>query len=1355
MPHPSTPQSRPTSRALLTGLLATLSLALALLGVTGLTVPPPASAAPDAETISLPGTHNTAMGCATDWSPDCAAATLTKDPESGIHTGTFTLPAGTYQYKVAVGGTWDTNYGKDGAPVGGDIEYTTAGGPITFYYDPATHRAWSTTDGPTITLPGDFQSALGCTQGDQGGNWAPACLATLMHPNGDGTWSYSTSSLPPGTHQVKVAHGLAWDENYGVDGAAGGENYSFTTKAGEQVHFTYTLADHRLGITTASPGVAGVGESRAYWIDETTLAWPVSLLPAGVSRDAVVDAQGSPVPGAPISLSLVTAPDGGAAVTDGAVTGGTLTPLRITGDLPASVLMAHPNLRGYIAASLTGADGAPALSRAQVEEALTGQVGVVQQGADGTGATAFTGIQLAPALDALFPASARDGSAPLGVVWDGARPSFHLWAPTAKSATLLTWGTASETGSAPEAGGEAVRTAATRGPDGRWSVDNADGAIAAGSQYLWEVRVYVPATGKVETNLVTDPYSTALTTDSTRSVAVDASAPSLAPQQWSSATAPTLANDAAHTIYELHVRDFSIHDTTVPESYRGTYRAFTQSDSDGMKHLRSLADAGMNTIHLLPTFDIATIPEDRAKQVTAPVPDAGPASEEQQAAVASTADTDGFNWGYDPYHYTAPEGSYATAENQNGGARIMEYREMVGALHGAGYQVVLDQVFNHTPASGQDATSVLDRVVPGYYQRLKADGVVENSTCCSNTASENAMMERLMIDSVVTWARDYHVDGFRFDLMGHHSRDTMVRLRDALRALTPDKDGVDGSAIYLYGEGWNFGEVANNALFQQATQGQLGGTGIGTFNDRLRDAVHGGGPFDDDHRTYQGFGTGAVTDPNGLDPRPEADQKADLAHRTDLVRIGLAGNLSDYSFTASDGTVRTGAELDYNGAKAGYASSPEESVNYVDAHDNETLYDLGVFKLRTDLPMADRVRMNTVSLATVALGQSPSFWAAGTEGLRSKSLDRDSYNSGDHFNAIDWSGQDNGFGKGLPVKSKNGEKWPIMTPLLQDPSLKPSAADISAAQAQSMDLLRLRSSTPLFSLGDAGLIKAKLSFPGSGPEQAPGVITMLVNDPADGSAGGVDSDPALAGVLTVFNASDEPITQVVPGLAGRGFALSDVQAAGTDEVVKGTTFDAATGTVTVPARTVAVLTEKQGATPQPSPTPDPSPAPSPDPTPAPSPSPAPDPSASGWVWSGSAWTYVDPATGQAVTGWLKDAGSWYYLDPATGAMATGWARVGTLWYYLRPDGAMATGWTAVGGHWYFLEPAWGHMITGWIATGGHWYYLAPDGAMAAGWQWINGAWYYLDGTTGAMRTGWLKDGASWYYLDPATGRLTP
>src|SRR5450756_1597708 len=182
------------------------------------------------------------------------------------------------------------------------------------------------------------------------------------------------------------------------------------------------------------------------------------------------------------------------------------------------------------------------------------------------------------------------------------------------------------------------------------------------------------------------------------------------------------------------------------------------------------------------------------------------------------------------------------------GARVAEFRTMVGALHSDGLQVVLDEVFNHTAASGQASKSVLDRVVPGYYHRLNAVGAVETSTCCQNIATEHQMAEKMMVDSVVLWARDYKVDGFRFDLMGHHSRETMLAVREALDGLTMRRDGVDGSRVYLYGEGWNFGEVADNRLFTQATQGQLGGTGIGTFSDRLRDAVRGGGPFDEDPR---------------------------------------------------------------------------------------------------------------------------------------------------------------------------------------------------------------------------------------------------------------------------------------------------------------------------------------------------------------------------------------------------------------------------------------------------------------------------------------------------------------------------
>ena len=458
-----------------------------------------------------------------------------------------------------------------------------------------------------------------------------------------------------------------------------------------------------------------------------------------------------------------------------------------------------------------------------------------------------------------------------------------------------------------------------------------------------------------------------------------------------------------------------------------------------------------------------------------------------------------------------------------------EFREMVGALHATGLQVVLDEVYNHTAASGQGAKSVLDRIVPGYYQRLNSVGNVETSTCCQNIATEHEVAEKLMVDSVVLWAKEYKVDGFRFDLMGHHSKANMLAVRDALDELTLENDGVDGSSVYLYGEGWNFGEVSNNALFEQATQGQLGGTGIGAFNDRLRDGVHGGSPVDAQSKFDQGFGTGLAGDPNG---HPVRENTRTLGQQTDLVKLGLAGNLRDFEFTGSDGVVQRGEEFDYNGSPAGYADQPDEVINYVDAHDNETLYDLGVFKLPTDTSMADRVRMNTLSLATVTLSQSPSFWHAGTELLRSKSLDRNSYNSGDWFNRIDWTGQESTFGSGLPNEADNGDHWDEMIPLLENPALKPGAADIAAAEASALDLLRVRSSVDLLQLGSAELIDEKVTFPNSGADATPGLITMLIDDLV-----GDDVDPELEGALVVFNASPSPVTEQVDGLAGREFAL--------------------------------------------------------------------------------------------------------------------------------------------------------------------------------------------------------------------------
>ncbi|WP_263118535.1 pullulanase-type alpha-1,6-glucosidase [Cellulomonas fimi] len=1100
-----------------------LLAALTLIGA-GLVLP--ATAAPAAEplrdvTVSVAGTTGAAMGC-DDWDVACTTSELTARTGS-VYSGTFTLPAGQYAYKVVVDHSWDEAYGTTD---GQNIEFSLATEQeVTFRYDDGSHAVGQlSADGAvSVVAAGDFQTQLGCA-----GTWDPACLGSWLAPVGGTVYELRTDRLTAGSYQTKAVVAGDWARSYP------GSNLGFEVpRDGAAVVMRLDLGSGEFTVDVDG-SVPGAGAT-AYWLDAGTLA-----VPPTVPADGDWALQAAPAGGIEVADSGVTLPADGRTV-----------PLTVR---PEPIAAGTPRVAGYRALDLPSGLDTAAL--------LTGELRVTHTGAEGVDYA--TGVQIAGVVDALFTV---DADTPLGVTWSAGAPTLRLWAPTAKSVTLDL-----ATGPVPM----------TRAADGTWAVTGTPSWN--GLTYRYDVEVYVPSTRTVEHNVVTDPYSVALTLNSERSVLVDLADPAFRPALWSDTPAPVVENPVDHTIYELHVRDFSIDDSTVPEAERGSYLAFTESESDGMRHLRDLAQAGLTTVHLLPTFDIASIEEDRTRQATTgDLSGFASDSTEQQDAVNAIKDADAFNWGYDPFHFSTPEGSYATTGNQDGGARVAEFRSMVGGLHAAGLQVVLDQVFNHTAAAGQDDKSVLDRVVPGYYHRLTPAGAIETSTCCQNLATENAMTERLMVDSVVTWARDYRVDGFRFDLMGHHSRENMEAIRAALDELTLAEDGVDGSAIYLYGEGWDFGEVSGNALFTQATQGQLDGTGIGTFSDRLRDAVRGGSPVNGGSLFEQGFGSGLATDPNGREAQigdgstvqdGSAEEFADLAHATDLVRLGLAGNLRDFAFTTADGAVRTGEQIDYNGSPAGYAESPEEVVSYVDAHDNETLFDVLATKLPADLPMADRVRMNTLSLATATLSQSVSFWHAGTDLLRSKSLDRDSYNSGDHFNALDWTGLGNNFGVGLPPEEKNAEFWSVQGPLLADAALVPAPEDIAAATASAQDLLRLRHSTPLFRLGDAAQIEAKLTFPGSGPDATPGVIVMRVDDTV-----GADADPALDGLLVVFNTTGTPVTEAVDGLAGHALALSGVQAEGADDVVRSTTWDAATGTVTVPARTVAVLTEAQGSTP--------------------------------------------------------------------------------------------------------------------------------------------------------------------------------
>jgi len=285
---------------------------------------------------------------------------------------------------------------------------------------------------------------------------------------------------------------------------------------------------------------------------------------------------------------------------------------------------------------------------------------------------------------------------------------------------------------------------------GIWSL-RAPGDLS-GQYYSYLVDVIVPGVGLVR-NRVTDPYSVSLTTDSTRSYIADLNAARLKPAGWDSTPRPQrIRHSTDMIIYELHVRDFSIDDATVPPARRGKYTAFAEGRSNGMKHLLALSKAGLTDIHLLPVFDIATIPEKGCK--TPFVPKAASDSEAQQAAVMAVHASDCCNWGYDPMHFGAPEGSYAS-DAVDGARRIIEFRQMVQALHRAKLRVGMDVVYNHTSASGQHPQSVLDRIVPGYCHRLDAKGTVERATCCDNTATEHRMMAKLMIDTAERWARDY------------------------------------------------------------------------------------------------------------------------------------------------------------------------------------------------------------------------------------------------------------------------------------------------------------------------------------------------------------------------------------------------------------------------------------------------------------------------------------------------------------------------------------------------------------------------------------------------------------------------
>lgn len=503
---------------------------------------------------------------------------------------------------------------------------------------------------------------------------------------------------------------------------------------------------------------------------------------------------------------------------------------------------------------------------------------------------------------------------------DATGTHFTLWSPEATAAEVLIYPTDLNTAATDT-------IAMTRGEQGTWR------ASVPGQLYgkFYTFRVTVDGRQLAETPGITPK---AVGTNGRRAAIIDFAATN--PEGWENDRGPQTEHITDAVLYEMHHRDFSVH----PSSgivHKGKFMAMTEpattngrGAATGIDHLREL---GVTHVHILPSYDYNSVDEANA-----------PANQ--------------YNWGYDPYNYNAPEGSYST-DPSNPSTRVREMKEMVQALHNAGIGVVMDVVYNHT-ANNDDSNFSL--TAPGYFYRHRPDGSYSDASGCGNeTASEREMMRRFMINSIKHWAKEYHIDGFRFDLMAIHDTETMNQIAAELHKINPN--------AFIYGEGWTAGDSPLPAERRALKENVAAMEGIAVFSDDIRDAVKG----HYSNAADRGFATG----------KPGNEE---------TVKIGIVASTAHPQVDYTKG----------NNSKFAYASAPTQIINYVSCHDDLTLTD----KLAASMPgstEAERQRAARLAQTIVFTSQGTPFMFAGEEVFRNKKGVHNSYKSPDSINAIDWN----------------------------------------------------------------------------------------------------------------------------------------------------------------------------------------------------------------------------------------------------------------------------------------------------------------------------------------------------------------